>query len=50
MNETGRCDCGTEYDIGSRFDHDGDTGQCWDCSDRDPSTMTEDEFAAYLNG
>lgn len=46
----GHCDCGSTYDSASRFDHDGDTGQCWTCSDRDIATMTDEELAAYLAG
>lgn len=46
----GECDCGVEYDAGSRFDHDGDTGQCWECSDRHIDHMTEEELTIYLNG
>lgn len=46
----GYCDCGETYDVGSRFDHDAETGQCWDCSDRDLNAMTATELDAYLNG
>lgn len=46
----GQCDCGATYDVGSRFDHDADSGQCWDCSDRDFDTMTATEMDEYLNG
>lgn len=48
--DLGNCDCGQQFNIGSRFDHDADTGQCWNCSDRDIDDMSEDEFITYLNG
>lgn len=47
---TGECDCGATYDVGSRLDHDGDTGQCWSCSDRDPDKMTSEQWSDYLLG
>lgn len=46
----GVCDCGATYDVGSRADHDADAGTCWNCSDRDPHQMTEDEWDEYLVG
>lgn len=49
-SNTGECDCGTTYDAGSRFDHDADTGECWDCSGRHIDAMNDDEFVAYVNG
>jgi hypothetical protein len=48
--EIGQCDCGATYDPASRFDHDADTGECWDCSERSLTTMTDDEQVAYLQG
>ena len=50
LTVTGECDCGRIYNAGSRVDHDADTGQCWSCSDRNPSTMTDTEWDAYILG
>ena len=47
---TGHCDCGATFEVASRFDHDGDTGQCWECSDRSLLTMSEQELHDYLRG
>ena len=49
-DELGTCDCGATYIAASRFDHDADSGECWDCSPRDFATMTDDEALAYLAG
>ena len=38
-DELGRCDCGTTYNVGSRTDHNPDTGECWECSGADALTM-----------
>lgn len=49
-DEMGQCDCGFIYNLGSRFDHDADTGQCWCCSDRNIFSMDYDQLMEYLNG
>jgi len=46
----GFCDCGFQYIKGSRFDHDADSGQCWNCSDRNIWHMTDSEMEDYLLG
>lgn len=46
----GECDCGAKYHVGSRTDHNGDTGECWDCSEWSRSTVTDDEYEKYLAG
>ena len=48
--DLGTCDCGATYDVGSRFDHDADSGQCWACSPRTITDMTDTELADYLVG
>lgn len=50
VGEYGTCDCGAIYNPSSRFDHDADSGQCWNCSSRDPIAMTIDEWTNYLEG
>lgn len=47
-SENGVCECGFIYDSACRTDHDADTGQCWECSDRSPNDMTGMEWTAYL--
>jgi hypothetical protein len=45
----GECDCGTQYDITSREDHNADTGDCWECHERQFGKMTADEYDKYLS-
>lgn len=48
-DEIGQCDCGTTYDVGSQIDHDAETGQCWDCSERDSEVASMD-YNDYVDG
>ena len=47
--ELGECDCGQKYVTYSRMDHDADSGECWECSDRNPDSMTDSEWTAYVS-
>lgn len=47
-DEIGECDCGEQYELTSREDHNADTGQCWPCYEAEHGPMTDTEYDDYL--